>query len=742
MTTLKFTVDSALLGELGERLVEQVHYALVELVKNSYDADASHVTIKFVENDSGISELHIIDDGVGMNFAEVQDYWMHIATTNKLNKDISQKYGRPKTGSKGIGRFCCRRLGKKLTLITTGKNASKQEKTEVIFDWNAFTPGTKVTEITCQGKQDTTKGDQTGTILIISDLTDEWTTRGYNYLKRQLAVLAANRGVRRDGFDDDPGFNVSIDAPSFEGEVRDLRSDLIKAGWGTLKAYINKSRKAVCELDALGIGRKTIVSDGKYSKLSDIKMEIGIMVLDRDQMRDTNIASMGTLREMLPDWGGVQIRYKGFRVYPYGDDDWLKIDEDRGYRRGTPSKELQAFAETLRGVDPGRALLSLLSMKNYIGNVEIGQTAKGFIMKANREGFLHSDEFKELRDFVRFAIHWATVYRDFYLREQTRKEAEASRVSLQKVIAKPIESQKVVKTAVDYLEKEFKNMASALPTKQRQTVSTIFYKATDAIVKHDQSNKEELKHLRLIASASTLILIFSHEVKMLLGHLESSLLQLENIKESLTRAGRNRIDDIQYWLRNSKGRLLELLDMTALIGVDSRKESPKSLALHDRAEGSSKAFKVIIESYGITLDISEIPSNIVVGPILEAELYAVFLNLLSNSIKSIIAADNERSIKISARKSGGKVYIRFMDTGLGLNPDKHGDIFIPFVADVDGKLYSKLKKKLNPEDNYIVGTGSGLGLSIVKEILQARNGDIRILFPEEDWKAVLEVVLP
>lgn len=742
MTTLRFTVDSALLGELGERLVEKVHYALVELVKNSYDADASYVTVKFIENDSGISEIHIIDDGIGMNFAEVQDYWMHIATTNKLNKDVSMRYGRPKTGSKGIGRFCCRRLGKKLTLITTGRNASKQEKTEVTFDWNAFTPGTKVTEITCQGKQETTKGDQTGTILIISDLTDEWTTRGYNYLKRQLAVLAANRGVRRDGFDEDPGFNIFIDAPSFEGEVRDLRSDLIKAGWGTVKAYINKSRKAVCELDALGIGRKTIVSEDKYSKLSDINMEIGIMILHRDQMRDTNIASMGTLREMLPEWGGVQIRYKGFRVYPYGDDDWLKIDEDRAYRRGTPNKELQAFAETLKGVDPGRALLSLSSMKNYIGNVEIGQAAKGFVMKANREGFLRSDEFEELRNFVRFAINWATIYHAFYIKEQTRKEAEASRASLQELIEQPIESQKVVEAAVNYLEKEFKSISSTLPTKQRQTASTAFYKATDAIVKHDQSNKEELKHLRLIASTSTLILIFSHEVKMLLGHLESSLLQLENIKESLGRTERNRIDDIQDWLRNSKGRLLELLDMTALIGVDSRKEAPKSLALHDRVESASKAFKVIADSYGITLDMNEIPSNIVVGPILEAELYAVLLNLLSNSIKSIIAADKERRIKISVKKSGGKVNMKFMDTGLGLNPDKHGDIFIPFIADIDGKLYSNLEKKLNPEDKYIVGTGSGLGLSIVKEILQARNGDIRILPPEGDWKAVLEVTLP
>src|SRR5574341_919647 len=177
MTMLRFSVDSALLGELGERLVEQVHYALVELVKNSYDADATTVSIKFVESNSGIDEIHIIDDGNGMNLKEVQDYWMRIATTNKLLHDVSKKYGRPKTGSKGIGRFCCRRLGKKLVLKTAGKNASTIEMTEATFDWKVFKPGTKVTEINCQGKQDTTKGIKTGTTLIISYLLCEWTTR-------------------------------------------------------------------------------------------------------------------------------------------------------------------------------------------------------------------------------------------------------------------------------------------------------------------------------------------------------------------------------------------------------------------------------------------------------------------------------------------------------------------------------------------------------------------------------------
>jgi hypothetical protein len=50
---LRFSVDSALLSELGEKLVESVHLALLELVKNAYDADATHVTVRMVSTPTG-----------------------------------------------------------------------------------------------------------------------------------------------------------------------------------------------------------------------------------------------------------------------------------------------------------------------------------------------------------------------------------------------------------------------------------------------------------------------------------------------------------------------------------------------------------------------------------------------------------------------------------------------------------------------------------------------------------------
>jgi HSP90 family molecular chaperone len=123
--TLQFSVDSALLQELGEKLVETVHLALSELVKNAYDADATEVEVVFETTESGVERIKIIDNGTGMNFDSVQNYWMRIATTNKEKQDVSPVYGRHLTGAKGIGRFSCRRLGTQLTLITQGNRRGR-----------------------------------------------------------------------------------------------------------------------------------------------------------------------------------------------------------------------------------------------------------------------------------------------------------------------------------------------------------------------------------------------------------------------------------------------------------------------------------------------------------------------------------------------------------------------------------------------------------------------------------------
>lgn len=749
MATLRFSVDSALLRELGEKLVETVHIALVELVKNCYDADATEVQIVFTTDQNGYAQIHVIDNGKGMNFEAVDNYWMRIATTNKEKKDVSSVFGRPLTGAKGIGRFSCRRLGNHLTLIThgtkRGNSVGKQsniEKTEVQFPWKDFTAGTDVTDIECPGTRQTLRNWETGTTLIISEVSDEWNTRGWNWLKRQLAVLSANRGTTREGYKSDPGFVVQIVAPDFEGGVRDIREDFLNAGWGTLTAHINAKNQAVCELDAIGIGKKTITSTHKFPNLSDVSLKVGIMVADRSQMRDTTVLSLGTMQEILPDWGGVQVRYRNFRVFPYGDDDWLDIDRDRGLRKGQPKNELLAFAQTLKGVDAPRSLLNMLSMRSYIGNVHIGEETEGFEMKLNREGFIHSPAVDELKAFVRYAIDWSTILRDFYLRQHAQEQSLIAIKNFEELIQEKLEPVHYVDAAVSYLEQEVRNITRILPELERPIAQESFLRATEVIKKHNESNKAELLHLRLVASTSTLLLIFSHEVKSLLGLLEQSKNSLRQLAVKLGMKERNEVLKITTTFSDLKARLDDLLKLTSLVGTDQRQATAGNVALKEKIKHVENVFSLIVKKYNIQIDYSKVPNNIVLKNILEAEVYSILLNVISNAIKSVIAGGKNRKIEITSERKGGNNVIRFKDTGVGLKEEKYKEVFIPFISDPTGELYSNLERRLNPEDKLIVGSGSGLGLGIVQEIINAHDGTVKFIQPEKGWSAELEIKLP
>jgi signal transduction histidine kinase len=713
MKTLRFTVDSALLSEIGEKLVETVHIALAELVKNSYDADATEVSVEFLENDEGRPEIHIVDNGCGMNFKEVEQYWMRIATTNKALRSISTQYGRPKTGAKGIGRFCCRRLGQELRLVTTGKyeKTGKLQETDVEFKWKRFKPGTDVSEIECSGEQQITVKGKTGTTLIIKELAEEWTTRGYNYLKRQLAVLSANRGIKREGYIEDPGFSVFIKAPDFEEGVRDIREDFINAGWGTLKAYLNTKHQAVCELNALEIGRRTITSKMNFKNLNEVSLKIGIFPDRKDQYRDSTIAAQWNIHKILPEWGGVQIKYKGFRVYPYGDDDWLCLDKDRGLRKGAPNEELINIASSLEGVTPARSLIILLSMRSHVGSVEIGPHSEGFKLKASREGFVRSSSFDELKEFVRFAIDWSTIYRDFFIRKRAEKDAGMAREYLEDKLEKEIEPDKIIDSAVHYIKKEIETITDLLPQKEKEKIKQSMSIATDAIIKQELSNKQQLHHLRLIASNSILLLIFSHEVKSLLGSLDLISSLISTLIKKMQPHESTKLKEITAEITGTKKRFNDLLNMTSLLGIDSKKSKVSDIALKERIKQSEKILHLILKRYDIIIDHSEVPNNTLVKNIMEPEVFAIILNILSNSIKSIIAARSEKIIKIKAGKKEGKTSITFMDTGIGLDPAYFEDVFQPFIADPEGRLYDTLENNLNPEDKYIVGSGSGLGLT-------------------------------
>ena len=129
-----FTITSRVLAHLGEDLIKDESIALLELVKNSYDAGASCCNVNFDFDIFGaLQEISICDDGCGMNINTIETVWLVIGTDNKVNQIQNPINGRVPLGEKGIGRLGVHKLGKEINLYS---KTAKDDEVYVNIDWS------------------------------------------------------------------------------------------------------------------------------------------------------------------------------------------------------------------------------------------------------------------------------------------------------------------------------------------------------------------------------------------------------------------------------------------------------------------------------------------------------------------------------------------------------------------------------------------------------------------------------
>lgn len=169
--TLSFSIEGRILRELGERLVKQPEVAVVELVKNSYDADATECTIKY----DPAGSITISDDGAGMTLDRFRNGWMRIGTSSK-ESTIVTAFGRMITGEKGIGRFAVRFLGRALNLESVAFDTRRRRRTRLVadFDWPKFDRNEDLGEVEVPYRLEAVEASaQLGTTLTITQLRSE-----------------------------------------------------------------------------------------------------------------------------------------------------------------------------------------------------------------------------------------------------------------------------------------------------------------------------------------------------------------------------------------------------------------------------------------------------------------------------------------------------------------------------------------------------------------------------------------
>ena len=205
MSGLTLGVHPRVVFQLGESLVTDPVQALLELVKNSYDADATLVSIEVDTHaqDSGLQGRIVVgDNGIGMSEQTIRDGWLTISVSPKAamkeSGQTTARHHRVPLGDKGVGRLGTQRLGHRLTIRTFEDPDAGVERSrkpvpglELVIDWRAYEGVNRLDEIEFQL---TDAGqDSPGTRLVIDGLKDsaEWRGGGRNRLGVELSKLVS-----------------------------------------------------------------------------------------------------------------------------------------------------------------------------------------------------------------------------------------------------------------------------------------------------------------------------------------------------------------------------------------------------------------------------------------------------------------------------------------------------------------------------------------------------------------------
>jgi signal transduction histidine kinase len=255
-------------------------------------------------------------------------------------------------------------------------------------------------------------------------------------------------------------------------------------------------------------------------------------------------------------------------------------------------------------------------------------------------------------------------------------------------------------------------------------------------------SRADLLRFQLVASAATLSLLYHHEVKYLAQTLTTLSADLSDAVKDLKGAIKERCQEVLESVNTAKESLDALGDLTQDMGVLDPKAVAGSLDLARQTDRAIARFQRVADAYHVDIT-QKIDEGLLVGPMLKGELAAILLNVLSNAIKAVIAGGASKGlIELHANLAGKKVCLDVKDNGIGLSSEDRKIVFTPLVADPSSQLYDALEERLAAEDRQLLGQGSGLGLSIVKGILENRKGSIEFVEPAQGWSTCLHLELP
>lgn len=467
MSQLHFKTNVLLKSIIGKDLINDDNIAILELVKNSFDAGSSSVDVVFRNiklNDDlnnkaygeKSSKIIIQDFGKGMNSDDIQNKWLNIAWSAKKSK--KEENNRVLAGNKGVGRFSCDRLGQYLDIYT--KNKNDRTYLHLKINWNDFETE-KRKDLSEKEKEELEiqkipvslfqihekdfeaesgfKPFKEGVVLEISKLRSQWATtekkkneevwdvekllKLRNYLEK---LINPNQVFQKSIF------SINIVAKEFlkdnktiNGEIKNKIFNKLEFTSTSIDSYINSKGDKIFTT-ITDKGRVIFTLEEKNVQFKQLK-DIRVFLYYLNTYSKIYFTKQTGIRSV--DFGSVFLFINGFMIPPYGEagNDWLGLElrKGQGHGRFLSTRELVGRIEI---TDRDNVFKIISSREGIVNDAPFQQLTQAGDNKENKKDGYFYYTFKRLEKYVVDGLKWDKVTGDEDLEEDETLSGKRAKI--------------------------------------------------------------------------------------------------------------------------------------------------------------------------------------------------------------------------------------------------------------------------------------------------------------------------
>lgn len=684
---------------IGRDLIQDSYAAIVELVKNAYDADSESVEIHFKatekpsenisDNPEKRIEITVRDYGHGMSQDTVINKWMVPSTSDKLERKKSP-HGRIMQGRKGIGRYAASMLGSTLLLETVSEDS---EKTTVLVNWHDFETSEYLDDVELLVETHPTD-EQSGTALTIEggeEYYREWNEKQFKDLNFELKKLISPVQNSMDKAAQD--FQIHLKISGFS-DVEDLEETIApypifdlfdykisgrinSNGKGTLTYALQKARNTVEEVISFDLKDSTACGDLIFDiRVYDREKESIEQLIHRG-LKDDHGNYLGKLqaRKILNESNGIGVYRNGFRIRPLGDPefDWLKLNEQRIQN---PSLKIGS--------------------NQVIGYVLIDSEEKSnLIEKSARDGLRDNNAYKQLQKITNEVIKELETRRFSY-----RRKAGLSKPALK--VEKELNRIFSFDTLKQTVHKKL--IAGGMNEKSVEEVIELISKEAEEKSQTVEEIRQAIATYQGQATLGKIMNVVLHEGRRPLNYFRNEVPRIDRfIKKYKETSDFEYIQQIESIAHNTVSNAKTFSDLFLRLDplAMGKRPAKQQLSIENEISNCFAIFRQQMADKGIKFKISG-------SAIIEAwkqDIAAIFTNLIENSIFWLSEKNTDiKEIMVNIITNENSLsYIDFRDTGPGIEPNLIEDNLI-----------------FEPQFSTKLG-GTGIGLAIAGEAAE-RNG--------------------